>query len=897
MKKILLLTIMMLSLFQSRPIQTARAAGRPSSTGAEIRIGVLAKRSVKICRQRWQPLADYLSENFYEKKFRIVPLSFTEIAAAVAAKRIDFVLTNPAIYVNLELKYGVSRILTLVQKEAGIFTNEFGGVLFYRVDRGPFHRLVDVRGHSLRAVSAQSFGGWLMVLREFKEKGLAPEDLRVLVKFTGSQDQVVYDILAGKADFGIVRTGILEKMAAEGRIDDNKLAVIHDHGGGKNHLPFLHSTRAYPEWPLAKLKHTNEYLANRVARTLLFLQPVDEAAIKADIGGFCTPLNYQPVRELLQILHQPPFVHYGDVSFRQIFWQYYHYWIALLLLFLMVVAGIVSVSLVNKKVYKLQQEQVLTIEQLHLAEADAQARNYMAQELLNAVPLPVFYLDSEHNYRGCNQAFEKFSGLTKPELRGRSGLEVAVAGGKIMVNEDDKKLLEEPQIITREFVFNEDNADFSLFELRLTAYRNHDHQPAGLIGVLNDLTEHKLLLRQMSQLSAVVKQATESIVITDTEGLIQYVNPAFVKITGYTREEALGQKPSVLKSGRQDDDYYRELWQTVTRGETWRGDFVNKRKDGSLYDEAAVIFPIRNDKGEIVSLAAVKRDITKEKAMQTQLRTTQRLEAVGQLAAGVAHELNTPIGFVASNFESITGYIKNFVELIEFYRQAVAELAAQLPETGPPVLEQSVALEEDLQIEFMLEDLEDLFSESRDGFERISSIVVKLREFSRVDQMDVRESFNFNRAIETTLVVARNEYKYSAEITLELDPDLPDVMAAGGEINQVVLNVLVNAAQAIKEQERSELGAITIKTDFDCGWVYCRISDDGPGIKPENLERIFDPFFTTKPVGKGTGLGLNISYDIITKKHNGSLVVTSELGVGTTFVISLPRASKIPEKG
>ena len=278
--------------------------------------------------------------------------------------------------------------------------------------------------------------------------------------------------------------------------------------------------------------------------------------------------------------------------------------------------------------------------------------------------------------------------------------------------------------------------------------------------------------------------------------------------------------------------------------------------------------------------------------MQVQLRTSQRLEAVGQLAAGVAHELNTPVGFVASNFESITGYIKNFVELLELYRVTVADLAGQLPVSGPPALARTAELEEELQIEFILEDLDDLFSESKDGFERITSIVTKLREFSRIDQMDTKESFNFNRAIETTMVVARNEYKYSAEIELELDPELPDVMATGGEVNQVILNLLINAAQAIKEQERQELGSITITTDYDEEWVRCKIADDGSGIKPENLERIFDPFFTTKPVGKGTGLGLNISHDIVTSKHHGSLTVESVIGQGTTFTISLPRRVK-----
>lgn len=871
------------------------AAEKPVVRAQEIKIGVLANRSTALCRQRWQPIADYLNDHFYGKIFQIIPLGFDKIEAAVAAEKVDFVICNPAIYINLEIKYKVSRILTIIQKEGGRFATEFGSVLFYRADKGHFSKIEAVRGHSIIAVSSTALGGWLAMLYEFQEKDIAIERDLTGLRFTRNINTVVYDILKGKSDFGIVRTGVLESMADKGLIELDKLKVIHNHGGGKNHLPFLHSSAAYPEWPLARLAKTNPYLADRVVLALLALSAVDEAAVKANIGGFTTPLNYYPVRHLLQTLKQPPFEHEGEITFMQVFEQYYHYAVAMIILLLMIVGAIFTLAVINQRVQKLQKEQKSMIAKLHLAEADAQARNYMAQELLNAVPLPVFYLDGKANFRGCNYAFEELVGLTKDELRGQSGLDFKIAGSIALITDSDNDLLQGCGLNTREFEIRKAGGELSIHELRLSVYCNTDQLPAGLIGVINDLTSHKLMVKRMAQLSAVTEQAAESIVVTDPEGNIQYVNPAFEKITGYSITEALGQNPRILKSGRQDDNYYKELWETVGRGETWRGIFVNKRKDGTLFDESAAIFPIRNDAGKIISLAAVKRDITAEKAMQTQLRTTQRLEAVGQLAAGVAHELNTPIGFVASNFESITGYIKNFVELIELYRKTVTELAGQLPEAGPLALAQTAELEEDLQIEFILEDLDDLFSESRDGFERISSIVTKLREFSRIDQMDAKESFNFNRAIETTLVVARNEYKYSAEIELNLEPELPDVMASGGEINQVVLNLIINAAQAIKEQERSELGKIEIVTEFDDDWVYCRIADDGPGIKPENIERIFDPFFTTKPVGKGTGLGLNISYDIITKKHNGTLKVASTIGVGTTFFIALPRHNSTSE--
>ncbi len=869
-------------------VPPARAVENLNDGPRDVFIGVLAHRGVANCLERWQPLADYLGEQISEKRFHVVALPFGQVEAAVAEERVDFILSNPSIYINLEVKYKVSRILTMVQKEAGRYVSEFGGVLFHLAKDAYKNDLEVLKGHSLAAVSPNSFGGWRSLLLELDERGILPEKDFDL-SFAGTNDNVVYEVLAGRADFGTVRTGILERMAQEVLIDSAKLAVIHDHGGGTVHLPFVHTTRAYPEWPLAKLFRVNNYLANRVAMALLFLGPTDAVSSKTRTGGWTTPLSYRPVRELLKTMKLPPYEHLGEVSLVKVWRQYYYFIIALIILALLVVAAVVGLAIVNKRVRVLQRKQKKTIVDLHLAEEQAQARGYMAQELLNAIPMPVFYLDRQGDYRGCNKAFEKIAGFSRKELRGKSGTDFPVAGDLLVVHKDDRKLFLSGGVRTREVEIESGGGTMSSLELKVSVYREPDRRPAGLIGVINDLTRHKFMVQRMAQLSAVIEQAAESIVVTDIEGIIQYVNPAFEKVTGYMMSEAIGKNPSVLKSGRQDESFYKNLWETLARGDTWRGTFANRRQDGTLFDEDAVIFPIRDEVGEIISLAAVKRDITQEKAIQVQLRTSQRLEAVGQLAAGVAHELNTPIGFVASNFESITGYIKNFVELLELYRTTVTELAAQLPESGAAALAQTTELEEDLQIEFILEDLDDLFTESRDGFERITSIVTKLREFSRIDQLDATESFSFNRAIETTIVVARNEYKYSAEIDLKLDPELPDVMASGGEVNQVILNLIINAAQAIKEQERQELGQITIHTDHDEAWVRCKISDDGPGIKPENLERIFDPFFTTKPVGKGTGLGLNISYDIVTNKHNGKLIVESVCGEGTTFTVSLPR--------
>ncbi|MBW7992882.1 MAG: hypothetical protein FVQ84_23110 [Planctomycetes bacterium] len=199
---------------------------------------------------------------------------------------------------------------------------------------------------------------------------------------------------------------------------------------------------------------------------------------------------------------------------------------------------------------------------------------------------------------------------------------------------------------------------------------------------------------------------------------------------------------------------------------------------------------------------------------------------------------------------------------------------------------------DDMKIDFILEDINVLFDDSREGLDRVTEIIQNLRDFSRIDQPGSCDKYNINKGIEATLIVAKNEIKYDADVKTDFS-EVPPIFCHSGQINQVFLNLLVNAAQAIKGQERDGNGTITIKTyTSDDNEVVCEISDDGPGIAPETLSKIFDPFFTTKPPGKGTGLGLSVSHDIIVNKHKGKLFVDSTVGEGTKFTIKLPIGTK-----
>ncbi len=272
-----------------------------------------------------------------------------------------------------------------------------------------------------------------------------------------------------------------------------------------------------------------------------------------------------------------------------------------------------------------------------------------------------------------------------------------------------------------------------------------------------------------------------------------------------------------------------------------------------------------------IELEAAYKDL---KETQSQMLQREKMASIGQLAAGVAHEINNPMGFISSNMHSLGKYTKKIVEFIHIQEQTV------MSANSPELTKEIETHKKKLKIDFILEDIDQLLEESLDGADRVKKIVQNLKSFSRVDEAE-HNFANINNCIESTLNMVWNELKYKATVTKEYG-DIPMTMCYPQQLNQVFVNLLINASHAIEKQ-----GEIRIKTWNGNDMVNISVSDTGRGIEKEKIERIFEPFFTTKPVGKGTGLGLSITYDII-KKHNGLITVDSEAGKGTTFNIKIP---------
>ena len=407
----------------------------------------------------------------------------------------------------------------------------------------------------------------------------------------------------------------------------------------------------------------------------------------------------------------------------------------------------------------------------------------------------------------------------------------------------------------------------------------------SISNVVCTILEHKKNEESILTLSSAVEQSACSIVLTNLEGNIEYVNKKFCDITGYPPKEAIGQNPRILKSGNMSDQYYKELWDTITAGKVWRGEFHNKRKDGTMFWESATISGLKNKNNEMTHYLAIKEDISAKKELEEQLLQAQKLESIGQLAAGIAHEINTPIQFVSDNIRFLQDSYNDLLMLSNKCKEVISQIKKN--SDAGEIIRQYEKLMVDLDLDYLHSEIPAAMEQSLEGVERVAKIVRAMKQFSHPGS-DMMTRVNVNDAIDTTVTVASNEWKYHADMTLNLAPDLPSVPCFINEINQVVLNIIINAVHAIEAKDKHRKGSIMISTSFDEDYAIIKIKDSGTGIPDEIQNRIFDPFFTTKEIGKGTGQGLAMAWNIIVEKHNGKLNFDSTPEKGTEFNISIP---------
>jgi len=482
--------------------------------------------------------------------------------------------------------------------------------------------------------------------------------------------------------------------------------------------------------------------------------------------------------------------------------------------------------------------------------------------LLHSLHEDIIVIGKDYRIVDINNSFVKSSGHRREDVIGRHCFEVTHQEIKPCTQQDEYECkLQE--------VFNTGNA-FSCkhthikqdgssvyMDILLSPLKDADGNVTHVVEAMRDITEMVEAQEELDRLVTAIEQSADTIVITDTKGMIQYANPAFENITGYTIAEAIGQNPRVLQSGKHEIAFYKEMWEKLTEGNTWVGRFINKKKDGTLYTEEATITPVLDASGKIINYVAVKRDITEKLKLETQYRQAQKEESIGRLAGGIAHDLNNLL-------TPILGY---------------SELLLGDFGVGDP---RKDSIDEILQAGLRARDL-----------------VRQLLAFSRKQTLEYK-SVKINAVVSGLEKLLRRIIREDINISFTLSPEIPDIMADIGQIEQVLMNLTVNASDAMPDG-----GELGIKTDHvyldeefvsshakisKGSYILLSITDTGCGIDLETKNHMFEPFYSTKGE-QGTGLGLATVYGII-KQHKGCIDVISEPEQGTEFKIYLPVSDK-----
>ncbi|VAX15599.1 diguanylate cyclase/phosphodiesterase (GGDEF & EAL domains) with PAS/PAC sensor(s), partial [hydrothermal vent metagenome] len=481
----------------------------------------------------------------------------------------------------------------------------------------------------------------------------------------------------------------------------------------------------------------------------------------------------------------------------------------------------------------------------------------MLQMVMDNIPQYIFWKDFNSVYKGCNKNFAKAAGAGAPEeIIGKSDFDMPWKKEEIdSYRECDRRVMD-TNAPEYHIVETQRRADGKNLWVNTNKVPLHDPdgKVIGILGTYEDITGQKQVEEERALLSAAIEQAAELVIITDSDEKIEYVNPAFEKITGFSADQAKGETPRIIGSGKQGKEFYKKMWDKLFNREVWSGRLVNKKNDGSFYDAETTISPIVDLSGKVGNYICVQRDVTRETQLERQSRQSQKMEAIGVMAGGIAHDFNNILS-------AIIGY---------------TELAI------------SDSKQEDASYENL--------TEVMNAASRAKDIVRQILTFSRRDEREM-SPVDLAHLITQTIKLVRASLPSTIEIHHSIDADSGKMLADPTLIQQVLLNLCANAEHAMREKG----GKLEIKLSAqETGAKEKRrlkltVADTGYGIEKKVMDKIFDPFFTTKPVGEGTGLGLATVHGIVTG-HGGAISVYSAPDEGATFTIYFPKADGEKER-
>ena len=513
------------------------------------------------------------------------------------------------------------------------------------------------------------------------------------------------------------------------------------------------------------------------------------------------------------------------------------------------------------------------------ADAELARARHLFETLMEILPDSVYFKDRESRFLRISNAQARLFGLSDPSLAiGKTDFDFFTADHAGRAYRDEQEILAtgRPLIGVEERETWPDGRESWVSTTKMPL-SDPDGQIIGTFGVSRDITARKAAEKALRASEEFTKRILESspngVAVLDTDGALLYLSSVGRKLLGLEEDAAISHLRWQCFWEGPDQRKTQEALREAASGrvKAYQGSFRNQTVTPALWD--VVINPLTRA-GGVDRLVCVFRDITERRLLESQLAQAQKLESIGQLAAGIAHEINTPIQYIGDNGRFLEEAFRDLLGMI-----------SESPETA--------ACARNPELDYLRAEIPKALQQLLEGVEHVARIVHAMKEFSHPGTVE-KTLVDINAAIESTVLVARNEWKYVADLTVDLDSDLPRVSCFPGEFNQVMLNLIVNSAQAIAEvtKESGRKGAIRITTRKNGDWAEIRVTDTGPGIPAEIQSKVFDPFFTTKPVGKGTGQGLAIAYSVIVVKHQGTISFESSPVTGTAFLIRLPLASE-----
>jgi PAS domain S-box-containing protein len=828
-----------------------------------IHIGVLAKRGRQHCLDQWRPTAAYLGQQIPDYSFSILPLDFDHIFEAVANQEVDFIFANSSFYVELEVCLGVTRIATLNNLHSdGTGHALFAGVIFTRADRGDINGLKDLQGKRVMAVDERSLGGWHMQWREMKAQGIDPHHDFKSLTFGGTHDAVVYAVRDRTVDAGCVRSDTLERMQLEGKIalTQFKLVTTHEHCDGN--VRFLHSTRHYPEWPLAKAPQTGEALARQVAVALMRIPASSAAAIAGNYAGWTIPQNYQPVHECLMELHLPPYQDYGKVTLGD-FWRQYRSWLlGIAAMLTLIAAGAVYASHLQTR-----------LRQSVLAQKERERAQAFMQTVIDGFPEALMVINHDYTLALANRTVLTMAGARDPVEDCRKCHQVSHDRENPCSGEHHPCPLDlvfkTKRPVTLEHVHHDGAGEGRIVEMIAAPIFDEQGAVVKIIESCRDITERKRVEEKLKASEERLRMTLEATQIGiwdwDVANDRYYASPIYFTMLGYEPQEGPADRSEWVRRLHPDDKKaaLEQVNQVLSRTcDEYACEARFRHADGSYKWQWAFGYGVGHDKdGKLTRMLGLHIDIDKRKRMEEELSTyrghleelvrgrTAELEAANKeleaFAYSVSHDLRAPLR-----------HIDGFLELLQ--KKAAAALDEQ-------------------SLHYM--------DTIADAAQKMGVLIDDLLAFSRMG----RQALSF-QAVDLGNLVGEVIRELGPEIAgRDIDwriGDLPAVRGDGAMLQMALANLIANALKFTRPREKAwiEIGSLPGQ-DAE---VVIFVRDNGVGFDMTYADRLFGVFQRLHRAEdfEGTGIGL-ANVRRIVARHGGRTWAEGEPDRGATFFFSL----------